>query len=121
MAPSTRATAGEQDEQLGDRCLRAHGFDLVQLWLLLSDAGTGAPMERVPIGPRSAHLSRETCLPLGVESVLGPLCGRGPLVIAATSSPGVSSIRAGCVAVLAYLLLMGLSGCGANVTFKPGV
>jgi len=25
------------------------------------------------------------------------------------------------VAVLAYLLLMGLSGCGANVTFKPGV
>ena len=41
-------------------------------------------------------------------------------MIAATSGPGVSSIRAGGVAVLAYLLFVGLSGCGANVSFKPG-
>ena len=42
-------------------------------------------------------------------------------MIGATSSLRVSSLRARGPAVLACLLVAGLSGCGANVTFKPGV
>ncbi len=76
VAPSGRATSGEQQERPGDLCLRAHGFDRVQLSLLRHGPGSDPPTERLPVGPGTARLSREACLPLDLESVLGPLDAR---------------------------------------------
>ena len=76
VTPSRRATAGGQQERPGDLCLLAQGFDRVQLSLLRHRPGSDPPTERLPVGPGTVRLSREACLPLYLESILGPLDAR---------------------------------------------